>query len=619
MFELKNQFIMAPVKLGYTDGSGVVNEKHIAFYEQRSKHVGAVDLEPLYIDKGLREIPTQLGIDADDKIDGLKKLCDTIHNNGAKVIAHLNHPGRMANPKIPGNYFISSVDLPCENGGAAPKAMTTEDMEEVRNIFKKAAMRAEKAGIDIIEFQMGHGYLMAQFISPAVNTRSDEYGGDFENRVKFPLSVLDTIADSVKIPLIVRISGDEMIPNGIKLPEMIKLVKILEEKGVQAVHVSAGSVCSTPPWYFQHMFVPKGKTWELAGEIKKNTSLPVIFVGRINSQNDVRKLNDDFHADYIALGRALVADPDFVGKITGSVKGLVRPCLSCAEGCLGGVKAGKGMGCVVNPTVGYSEPPLESAPESKKYAVIGGGLAGMQAAITLRERGHKVDLYEKDKLGGQFTLAPLPPNKGSLQEIIDYYISELEEKDVAVIQREARADDIADHYDGAVLSTGSVPIIPPIEGLKDYFWAEYLLDENLTENKKVLIIGGGLIGIEIASKLIDKGNKVIIVEMLDEIARGMEMIERAMTLKKLKMKEVPIYTSYKVTKVDEDKVFISGEEEVIIDGVDHIVVAAGMKSFNPLEVALREKMDNVTVIGDAKKVGKAQEAIRDAYSAARNL
>ncbi len=618
MLELKNQFIMAPVKLGYSDGSGIVNEKHLNFYDLRSKHVAAVDLEPLYIDKGLREIPTQLGIDNDDKIKGLKRLSDVIHKNGAKVIAHLNHPGRMANPKIPGNYYISSVETACENGGAAPRAMNESDMKKVRNTFREAARRAEKAEIDIIEFQMGHGYLMAQYISPTVNTRQDEFGGAFENRVKFPFSVLDTLLEAVDIPVIVRISGDEMIPNGIKLPEMIQLVKILQEKGVAAVHVSAGSVCSTPPWYFQHMFVPKGKTWELAAEIKKNISIPVIFVGRINSQSDVRKLNDDFHADYMALGRALVADPDFVGKISGAVKGLVRPCLSCAEGCLGGVKAGKGLGCVVNPTVGYMESPVQKSETRKKYAVIGGGLAGMQAAVTLCDRGHDVDLYEKDKLGGQFTLAPLPPNKGSLQEIIDYYNNEIIEKGVKVIQREAYKEDIIGKYDGAVLASGSIPVIPPIEGLKEYFWAEYLLDENLTENKTVLIIGGGLIGIEIASKLLDKGNKVIIVEMLDEIARGMEMIERTMTLKKLKVKEATVYTGYKVTKVVDDKVTITGEIAITLEGIDHIVVATGMKSYNPLEDVLKDKMF-VAVIGDAKKVGKAQDAIRDAYETAKEL
>ena len=618
MLKLKNQFIMAPVKVGYSDGSGIINEKHIDFYIQRSENLGAMALEPLYIHKGLREIPTQIGIDTDEKVSGLKKLTTLIHENGTKVIAHLNHPGRMANPKIPGNYFISSVDTACENGGPKPVMMTSTHMEEVKNLFREAAVRTEKAGFDIIEFQMGHGYLMAQFMSPAVNTRSDEFGGSFENRVKFPMDVLKTIVDTVDLPIIVRISGDEMIPNGIKLPEMIRLVKLLEESGVQAVHVSAGSVCSTPPWYFQHMFTAKGKTWELAAEIKKNCNIPVIFVGRINSVDDVKKLQDVYKADYLALGRALVADPNFVGKINGDKAGLVRPCLACAEGCLGGVKSGKGIGCVVNPQVGHDDQPLRKSQEIKRYAVIGGGLAGMQAAITLKERGHKVDLFEKDKLGGQFTLAPLPPNKESLQEIIDYYINELADKKIKIISKEADAEDIISKYDSAVLATGSVPVIPPIEGLNTYFWAEFLLDENLPENKSILIVGGGLIGVEIASKLIDKGNKVIIVEMLDEIARGMEMIERAMTLKKFKMKEVPVYTGYRVKRVNGDKVFLSGDKEITIDNIDHIVVATGMKSYNPLEELLKNKLSVVT-IGDARLVGKAQDAIRDGYVTAKDL
>ena len=166
---LKNPFIMAPVKLGYSDTSGEVKEKHIEFYSLRSKEIGAVIPEPLYLDKGLREIPTQLGIDNDDKIPGLKKLTDAIHKNGAQAIAHLNHPGRMANPKIPGNFFMSSTDKPCENGGAAPKAITEQDMDEIKNLFKSAVIRAKKAGFDIIELQLGHGYLAAQFLSPAVN------------------------------------------------------------------------------------------------------------------------------------------------------------------------------------------------------------------------------------------------------------------------------------------------------------------------------------------------------------------------------------------------------------------------------------------------------------------
>ena len=180
MLQLKNQFIFAPIKTGYSDGTGVVTERHLAFYKRRAQYLGAVIPEPFYMDKGLRELPTQMGIDKDDKIEGLQKLVATIHESGTKVIAHFNHPGRMANPKIPGNYFLSSTDSPCENGGSTPRRMEREDMKKVVDLFVEGAVRAEKANFDVIELQFGHGYLLAQFISPFVNDRKDEFGEDME-------------------------------------------------------------------------------------------------------------------------------------------------------------------------------------------------------------------------------------------------------------------------------------------------------------------------------------------------------------------------------------------------------------------------------------------------------
>ncbi len=619
MLNLRNPFIMAPIKLGYSDCSGFVNAKHTRFYRERSESLGAITLEPMYLNPGLREIPTQIGIDNDDKIPELKRLNSEIHQAGAKVIAHLNHPGRMANPKIPGNYFLSSTGKQCENGGAVPQQMTPEDMAKVIQLFKDAAIRARDADFDIIELQMGHGYLLAQFISPAVNDRVDQYGGSFANRIRFPLGVLDEIKQAVDLPIIVRISGDEMTPNGIKIQEMIELAKILKDEGVKALHVSAGTVCSTPPWFFQHMFVSKGKTWELARLIHQEVKLPVVYVGRINSIADVDSLKKEYGAEFIALGRALVADPDFVGKYLHEIKGKIRPCLACSEGCLGGVKSGQGLHCVVNPLVGYDDVPVRQAVDRKRYAVVGGGLAGMQAALTLKERGHEVVLFEKNRFGGQFNLACLPPNKESLKEIVDYFEYEIKEKNIPVIKKEADQNNLfAGGYDSVVIATGAIPVFPQIEGLKEYYWAEFLLDENLPENKKVLVIGGGLIGVEIANKLIEKDNYVMIVEMLEEIANGMEMIEKAMTLKKLKMKKVPIYAGYQVAKVDGTKVFLSGEKEIVLQNVDKIVVATGMKSFSPLYDQLKDKLP-VFLIGDAKKVGKAQDAIRDAYVTAKNL
>ncbi len=617
MINLKNPFIFAPVKTGYGDQSGKINEKHLSFYEKRAKYLGAITPEPLYIDKGLRELPMQIGIASDEHIEGLRKLADMVHSFDTKLIAHLNHPGRMANPMIPGNYFISSTDRACEAGGAKPKQMDKADMERVKELFASAAARAEKAGFDIIELQMGHGYLLAQFISPFVNDREGEYGGSFENRVKFPLEVLDSIQGACSLPVIVRISGDEMIPQGIHIDEMIALGKILKDKGVEVLHVSAGTVCNTPPWYFQHMFVPKGKTWEMAAKIKAEVNIPVVFVGQINTAEDVNKLQNELNADYIAVGRALVADEDFVGKYFGEVEELIRPCLSCSDGCLGGVKSGKGIGCLVNPLVNYDGPLPQKTDNAKHVAVVGAGLAGSEAALRLVRKGHKVTLFEKEEVGGQFELAALPPKKQSLHKIVEYYKELLPKEGVLLINHEARKEEL-EQFDEVVLATGSMPAIPYIQGLTKFHWAEILEEVNMPEHKNVAIVGGGLIGTEVAHKLLQKGNKVYLIELLDEIARDMEMIERKLTLKSFETADIEIFTKTKLTKVQDDVLICEREGETFeLSGIDEIVLATGMKPYHPFEEG--ELKVPMHFVGDAKKVGKAQDAIRDGFKVALDI
>jgi 2,4-dienoyl-CoA reductase (NADPH2) len=620
MIELKNFFIFPPIKLGYSDGNGYVTDRYTAFYNARSQYLGAVIIEPLYLNKGLREIPTQLGIDHDDKIKGLQKLVQSIHKSGTKVIAHLNHPGRMANPKIPGNYFVSSTDKPCENGGAIPKMMNSEDIKEAIHLFVNASIKAKEAHFDMIELQFGHGYLLAQFISPFVNDRRDEYGGDFENRIRFPLDVLQAVRQVVDLPIIARISGDEMLPNGIKLSEMITFSKILEREGIKAIHVSAGSVCSTPPWFFQHMFIAKGKTWEMAREIRKNINIPVIFVGRINTFEDIDKIKNIFLADYIAIGRALIADPNFVGKYLNKEKGTVKPCLACAEGCLGGVRSGQGLQCLVNPEVGRENEFFAISKRAKKYAVVGGGLAGMEAAITLKRRGHDVDLYEKDELGGQFNLAPLTPNKKSMACLVPYFMEELKNKNVNVIFKEATQFNILpDQYDGVILATGSKSSIPPIPGLNQFYWAEILKKENLPENKKILIIGGGLIGVDIATALIPRGNQIIIVKRTTDFGEDMEMIAKSLSLKLMNEKGTIFSDHTHINKIEGNTVFAERNgEDIQFENIDIIVVSTGMKSYNPLEKDLRGQLA-VYAVGDAQEIGNAQDAIRDAYETAKKL
>lgn len=617
--ELRNVFFMAAVKTGYGDNEGNITDRHLAFWNARSKHVAAVIFEPFYIDKRVRELPTQIGIDNDDKIQGHKKLVDTVHNNGAKAVAHINHPGRMANPKLPGNVYLSASDIGCPNGGQQPTPLSINEIKTIQQQYINAAVRAEKAGYDLIELQFGLGYLIAQFLSTATNKREDQYGGSFENRLRFGLEILRGIKSKVNLPVIVRLSGDEKYADGLIIDDSIQIAKRIEEEGAAAFHVTSGNVCESSAWYYQHHFISKGATWQMAKKIKENISLPVIGVGQVIEQTDIETIFNENAADFIAIGRALIADPDFIGKCLQLVEGKIRPCSSCLTGCLGRIKIGKGLQCEINPEVGRELEPLVPSKKKKNYAVVGGGMAGMEAAVTLRRRGHQVTIFEKNELGGQFNLAPLPSKKDSLQKQIDYLKQEV--SDIPVIQKQAQPEDLIGKYDGVVLATGSKPFIPPVDGLDEYSWAEILYEENIPKNKNVLIIGGGLIGVEVANTLIDYGNKVYIIEMLDNIARDMEPVTRKLNLKKLQENNVTVYTNNKVQRIAGSSVFLKSKNvfnSLRIDNIDIFVVAAGMQPDNELLEALENQI-HVYPVGDVDKVGDVVSAVQSAYFTCKEL
>jgi len=617
MLNLKNEFIFAPVKTGYSSDLGLVTKKQLHFYSKRSPFLGAVIPEPFYLDKNIRELPTQMGIDNDDKNKGLSELTSMIHENNTKVIAHLNHPGRMANPNLPNNYYISSTDKACEVMGAVPKKMELNDFKDVIKLYVNAAIRAEKTGFDIIELQFGHGYLLAQFISPKVNDRTDEFGGSFENRIKFPLQVLDAVKLAVKLPIIARISADEMLPDGIKLNEMIEFAKILKIKGIDTIHVSAGTICNTAPWYYQHMFTQKGHTWEFAQKIKTEVQIPTIFLGQINTTEDINHIKTNYNADYLAIGRALIADPEIIGKYLGKIKENIRPCLACSEGCLGGVKSGKGLQCLVNPEVGTEIELIKHKTIDKKIAIIGAGLAGLEIATLLSKKGYQITVYEKKSIGGQFELAYLPPKKESLKKLIDFYKEEIKFYQIPIIYKEFEESDI-ELFDEIIYATGSTPIIPPIKGLKNYYWAEILEDKNLPTRKNIVIIGGGLIGTEIAHKLMKENNQVNIFEILPQIANGMEMIEQKITLQNLQNEKVKIFTQSKIIEINNHTIHFELNQKICkLEGVDLIIVATGMKANVP---NLKNKFNKpIYIIGDAAKVSKAQHAIFSAYELANKI
>ena len=257
---LRNSFFMSTVKTGYGDSKGNITDRHHAFWDKRSKHVAAVIFEPFFIDIRVRELPTQIGIDNDDKIEGHKQLVETVHRNGSKAVAHINHPERMANPKLAGNIYFSASDIQCPNGGQKPTALSIDEIKTIQQQYINAAIRANKAGYDLIELQFGLGYLIAQFLSVVTNKRNDEYGKSFENRLRFCIEILQGIKSEVQLPVIIRISGDEKFTGGLTIEDSIQILKILEKEDAAAIHVTSGNVCESAAWYYQHHFVPKGAT-----------------------------------------------------------------------------------------------------------------------------------------------------------------------------------------------------------------------------------------------------------------------------------------------------------------------------------------------------------------------
>ncbi len=627
---LRNRMVMPAMGSSHGNFDGTVNQGLIDYYTKRATgYFGLVITEFTCIDKLGQAIPGQLMICDDSYIEGLKKLTESVHNENGKIFCQLHHAGRETNSAVTGMQPVAPSPIPCPINREIPRELSTFEVYELIEKYGDAAVRAQKAGFDGVEIHGAHGYMPAQFLSGYSNKRNDEFGGDFSGRVYFGEKLIENIKKKCgkDFPVCFRISGDERVCGGRKIDETVLICKRLENAGVDAIHVSTG-VYATMPYMVPPYNVSVGFNLYAAEAVKKAVTIPVIAVGRINEPDLGENAIRSGIADFIALGRASIADPEFPKKVLENRISEISPCVGCLTRCNGtpGITQGDyGVSCMLNPFSGHeSSLKMTKAEKIKNIVVVGAGPAGLEAAWILAARGHKVTVLEKNKVaGGQFIAAAIPPDKHELSRGIKYYLTMCKKYDVN-IQYDTNADKkTIDSFapDAVIIATGATPLNLSIQndGIKvvnaiDLLLGKVYMGENL------LIVGGGMVGLEVASHVISQNRKASIVEMLSEVGKDLNPSIKYFLMDSLLKSCVKIYTDTKVEKFTLNGAICSTQKgELDLSGYDMIVLAIGSISNNSLKDELNNSSYELFVIGDANKPRKAVEAIEEALRLALKL
>ena len=635
---LPNRVVMTTVKLGYANKKGEVNQRHRAFYQRRARgNAGLITTEPLYVASNGRELPTQLGIHDDALLPGLRSLVEVVHASRGRIMAHINHAGRVANPKlVPEGERVSASPVPCPANQVVPRALTEEEIREVVVSFARAAGRAREAGFDAVEIPFSHGYLIHQFLSPHTNTRDDGYGGTMEGRYRFGREVLEAVRAEVgeDVPLVVRMNAADYVEGGLTLDDALTLARLLVESGVDGLSVTSGTMCETPPFCLYPAGTPKAHLLPMAARIREAVaealggegSLPVMVAGRIRSPGVARDALEGGQTDLIGLGRPFLADPDWVRKVEEDREEEILLCAACHQGCLGELRKGEGTHCLFNPVTGReADVEITPAAQPRRVMVVGGGPAGLEAARIAAERGHRVRLFDKDDhLGGQLRLAARVPHKEEFLDVIrqQEWAARKAGADILLGRKVTKNEVEAEDPDAVVLATGGIPLPAAFPGLEDTRWAlaSDVLD-GLVEvaTPSVLLVGGGLVGLEAADYLSARGIEVILVEMLEEVGTDLDPLPRTMLLKRLEKQGVEIHTGTRVLRVSpEGSAVEKGGQEARLP-CETLILAVGVEPNRALARELEDSGREIHLVGDARDPRGAGEAIWEGFQAGNAL
>ena len=626
--ELKNRMVMLAIGTGYPESDGTVGDRLVNFYVERARGgVGLIIAPFIPFDMASPVIP---GLYDDRFIPGVRRLTDAVHADGAKIAPQLLGQYFWVNKKSGAFEFIAPSAVFNKMIGTTPRALTVEEIHRLVDEYGEAGSRAREAGFDAIELAMGIGYLLNRFISPCTNNRTDEYGGTLENRMRFPLEIIDRIHKraGADYPIICRVSVEEFMEGGHTLEDSKKVVSILEAAGVQAIDVQVGwHECPEP---LVVMSVPRGAFVYLAEEIKKVVNIPVITAYRINTPELAEEILAQGKADLIGLGRPLLADPEFPNKAKEGRSDEIRTCIACSN-CLDNLLTGYKSGtvspaiCSLNPRMGREgEYTIVPAKESRRVFIVGGGPGGMEAAIIASLRGHQVTLYEKgEELGGQLRVACLPPYKDELNCLIESMATQLKKAGVEVRLNSEVTPEVVEKEkpDVVILATGAVPLTPDIPGVgqDNVVTAVDVLTRRKEVGEAAVIIGGGMVGCETAEFLAGLGKRVTIVEILPKIGSDYGATYRHVVLRRLKEAGIGMETNATVEEITDGGVRAKRDGASKFFPGDTVVLAVGFTPNKELGERLNGRVSTLYSIGDCIEPRRIREAIEEGFRLGREI
>ncbi|MCX7816007.1 MAG: FAD-dependent oxidoreductase [Syntrophales bacterium] len=629
--EIRNRIVMLPMTTGYTEKDEEVGDRFINFFAERAK--GGTGLIIIPFSPVKAGSPVEPGLYDDRFLPGIRRLTGEIHKHGARTAAQLiisyHVVFKEGKPEVVAPSAVVNQLL-----RVMPRELTEDEITYIVKECGKAARRAREGGFDAVEILVGGGYLLNRFLSPISNKRNDRYGGSLENRMRIILEVIDAMKKEAGEDFIYscRLNVEEQMPGGHTIEDSKIVAKILEEAGIDIINVYTGWHESTVPTVAPSL--PRGAFAHLAAQIKATVSVPVIAANRINSPFVAEEILADGKADLVGMGRALMADPFLPNKAREGRWKEIIPCLACSH-CLTEVMAcyrkwGEPATtyCAVNPEAGREGTDLLKVPDvKKKVYVIGGGPAGMEAAIIAAVRGHKVSLFEEHgRLGGRLSLAAIPPYKEEITDLINSFSERLKRAEVDV-RLNTRVDEALieeEKPDVVIVATGAETTIPEIPGvdLPHVVTAEDVLQDVRRVRGNVIVIGGGMVGCETAEHVLLRGegiSSVTILEMLDRMADNVSPTYRPFFLARLKSEGIRMKTGVKVVGITKEGVQVEYNGKVETVEGDYVIIAVGFKADQEKTRIFLGKTPEVYFVGDCVQARMIKDAILEGFEIGRSI